>query len=649
MTPKYNPLGQQEIRLLSILPGIGGEPVQCSLRHTDIDDAQSTYIALSYTWGPPTDAHHPIKLDGRDILVRHNLYYALLSLRKRDIAHPFWIDMLCINQEDVLEKNAQIPMMAQIYSQAIYVLIWLGTPENDSDYIFQAIHDSDSSKLKSVRFFIAWSRLIERPWFTRTWILQEFALHLKSPSIFCGDTPIISWDQFDAADPTTPPSTYHAFSGEEQAKVDFETMNIILTNRTLPLLANVRRKRHEESYDNSLLVSALGSTLFCSATDPRDRIYGILALVRPEIRAQIVVDYSKSVKEVFTEAMINILFHPSRLLPEAYALRIPLYSREEGSGIPSWVFNFNPPPLSRLHWSELHDIPASMPLTVEPFKLRGTALQARGVYLGTVSQVVTANFPYKTPISDRRIPRQTVMEDELDLLIGLKGRYLDNRNILSFLLEVTFQHSQMHSADAMTWKTLVSSRRAQEELSDEALTTEAYQMLLELAAEMRSDYPLDDVNQFFPKLIDAKAQLTQYLRANPLPDGLSPDDQEKLIDRNTSILHDLRADNMFSHIQNVPAKQFKNNNSERLLDNLRAHMNDGRCFFTCDRDWFGISNPGAQAGDEIVLLFPHVHLPFVLRPCAEGHEMIALAYLPLEHKKRGEDLYESEVQDFFIV
>jgi Heterokaryon incompatibility protein (HET) len=35
----------------------------------------------------------------------------------------FWIDAICINQEDDKEKSRQVPMMAQIYSEAANVRI----------------------------------------------------------------------------------------------------------------------------------------------------------------------------------------------------------------------------------------------------------------------------------------------------------------------------------------------------------------------------------------------------------------------------------------------------------------------------------------------------------------------------------------------
>jgi hypothetical protein len=38
--------------------------------------------------------------------------------------------------------------------------------------------------------------ILARPWFTRTWIVQEFVLNRASPLIACGFKQMITWDDF---------------------------------------------------------------------------------------------------------------------------------------------------------------------------------------------------------------------------------------------------------------------------------------------------------------------------------------------------------------------------------------------------------------------------------------------------------------------
>jgi len=43
-----------------------------------------------------------------------------------------WIDAICINQNDISERNNQVRQMGAIYSQASQVVVWLGEETGDS-------------------------------------------------------------------------------------------------------------------------------------------------------------------------------------------------------------------------------------------------------------------------------------------------------------------------------------------------------------------------------------------------------------------------------------------------------------------------------------------------------------------------------------
>jgi hypothetical protein len=51
-----------------------------------------------------------------------------------------WTDALCINQDDILERNVQVSLMSRIYREARTVLIWLGEAEGDSDLAFDCFN-----------------------------------------------------------------------------------------------------------------------------------------------------------------------------------------------------------------------------------------------------------------------------------------------------------------------------------------------------------------------------------------------------------------------------------------------------------------------------------------------------------------------------
>jgi len=138
-----------------------------------LDSPELEYEALSYTWGRDVrsdirrelwagtphlllafnlmlsgmatvlrdldDEHRKsIRINGRDFKVNENLYDALVELRRRKITCPLWIDAICINQSDPVEKSHQVLAMDKIYFSAQRVIVWLGKERWDSPMFFDA-------------------------------------------------------------------------------------------------------------------------------------------------------------------------------------------------------------------------------------------------------------------------------------------------------------------------------------------------------------------------------------------------------------------------------------------------------------------------------------------------------------------------------
>jgi len=92
---------------------------------------RSSYIALSYVWGPSTQ-NKQILVNGHLCPVTDNLYAALDQLQHCVAIKTglrIWVDALCIDQNNLEEKAYQIELMHKIYAQAQHVVIWLG-PES---------------------------------------------------------------------------------------------------------------------------------------------------------------------------------------------------------------------------------------------------------------------------------------------------------------------------------------------------------------------------------------------------------------------------------------------------------------------------------------------------------------------------------------
>jgi hypothetical protein len=61
-----------------------------------------------------------------------------------------WIDAICINQNNVAEKNIQVQPMVQIYRQASSVLVWLGESTETSNLAFKTVEALGGSEKNMV-------------------------------------------------------------------------------------------------------------------------------------------------------------------------------------------------------------------------------------------------------------------------------------------------------------------------------------------------------------------------------------------------------------------------------------------------------------------------------------------------------------------
>ncbi|PPJ54667.1 hypothetical protein CBER1_06004 [Cercospora berteroae] len=102
----------QQIRLLTILPGSGGEELRChrgtASRHHDL---RPSYATISYAGGDRNCPSQQFCCEHDERLV--------------------WIDAVCINQNDVSERGAQVSSMGSIYMNGAKNLVFWSNDEED--------------------------------------------------------------------------------------------------------------------------------------------------------------------------------------------------------------------------------------------------------------------------------------------------------------------------------------------------------------------------------------------------------------------------------------------------------------------------------------------------------------------------------------
>jgi hypothetical protein len=370
-TLKYQPLNHSaaEIRLVRILPAVtvpanflaselGHTPqpdlVSCQLEHFSLKDPQiltskmplkwedthdtsspvvspewrydwGDYVALSYTWGDPRHTRSVV-INGHQIKVRSNLEEALRALRGKELVHMgilIWIDALCINQDDISERNEEVKRMRTIYSAARDVVVWLGKEENESAKAMRMIRtlakscddgtDQDlGDELRGSQEFFgagawrAFGQLFNRPYWDRLWILQELAMGNSQTPILCGNQMVRWGDVYHATYTFGTRYTNLMFTYIEKECKDAGVPYSGLNRNKLIHLWDEQKVQAGRNPPQFMPMLDLGRK--SQATDLRDKVYGLMGLMPSEVATQIQPDYEQGLPEVYTsfaKAMIT--------------------------------------------------------------------------------------------------------------------------------------------------------------------------------------------------------------------------------------------------------------------------------------------------------------------------------------------------------
>ncbi|KAJ4323634.1 hypothetical protein N0V84_004242 [Fusarium piperis] len=391
-SPVYTPLGDpsSNIRLLEIhVRDSKRRPaVTCRMRTVSLDNAPP-FAALSYVWGDADD-REDIVVNSQLVSVTKSLEAALRHGPFFQEIHPpcsptflLWADAICIDQQNDRERQAQVQLMAKLYQQAECVFAWLGS--EDEDLAFRSLrpilHEMKRESEDKVRglavaklewlrsypdlcdnhvfvskddkfpniptiFNAAWSAindLVSRKYWTRVWIFQEAVLAKRlilacptSAMVFddLGAVAIVmnSVQQFLRILPWAKPNFLGSAAWYFTRDV-IDWSHLVAISR---LRFGRRSKPRIKELEQRCAMTMTGFGL--DATDPRDHVYGLLALTGLDIEP----DYTKSLGQVYIEFTRKLL-ETSRFLNASWELSWLHYA---GAGVfdqvytlPSWVPN----------------------------------------------------------------------------------------------------------------------------------------------------------------------------------------------------------------------------------------------------------------------------------------------------------------------
>ena len=346
----YQPITDPNgIRLVHILPGSRLSAVKCELQQVALGPETPEYVALSYCWG---DAKQKtwVNCDGQGLTLTQDFLNALRNFRHKENIMTFWIDQICINQENLDERSSQVQHMKEIYTNATQVYIWLGEEADRSEVALKLIlrilksaappKESAEVPARELGFPLfnakewrALSALLFRPWFGRMWIIQE-AIPNPNALMFCGQHSVSLGDFFMCIERLVENDMWSYVQNYEKF-----AMTRLVSSRTGYLMKIKKQYLQKKSL---ALLDILRYSRPFESTDPRDKIYALLGLCSESLIIQ--PDYSKDVIEVYRELAVSFLFPSSIKRP---ALRLYEYSFTEllqeaerqtnVFALPSWV------------------------------------------------------------------------------------------------------------------------------------------------------------------------------------------------------------------------------------------------------------------------------------------------------------------------
>lgn len=297
LPPLYQPLdtSRRQIRLMMLTSGPLDEDIRCCMQMFDLT-AMPKYTALSYAWGANENLQ-TITVNGRKCRVRPGLLEFLQVFKTWNDCRPIWVDQICIDQSNVLEKNHQVGIMEHIYRGAIETFCWLG-PDPSNGRIFPAAgkliayaransddtypfgpEDCEGAAVPSSEEISKFDQLAHLNYWERHWIIQEIYLSSNATIVLGPHT--MPYSKLSAL----------AFCPAIRVHIDDDSM-----------LLDVLRLEEGPTYPNAFLfwAGAVAKRSVCS--DARDKVYGIQSLLPTNLRIQ--VDYDISTREVWQNAML---------------------------------------------------------------------------------------------------------------------------------------------------------------------------------------------------------------------------------------------------------------------------------------------------------------------------------------------------------
>ena len=372
-------LGPDEFRLVCLSAVTNQDyPLHLTLE-TFGDDDHPEYECTSYSWGGEdgdSSLCQPVYIGEHwDILLQtQNCWSMLRFLRPWRGVRMVWVDAVCIDQRNREEQGAQVAKMRRIYETCLRVVLYLGEDIVARSTRFPALrhldtleHDQSSIPLFPADHHLSNKHytlqdLLSRRYFTRVWVIQELIVSqrvlIRVGNVdFSADAHIIrQMMQNRTEDKAKYQNIQHSnisIRGEEHNLLKPQGVltrrlsdnsahliprgDYIWSATAAPWFVNLAHKVFPRTEVRDLF-DLLKLTATSSASDPRDRLFGVVALLdRPFLQTSLTPDYSLSFNHFSIGLFAHLLTLEKRywFLGSAGVVSEP--QQQNLRHIPSWV------------------------------------------------------------------------------------------------------------------------------------------------------------------------------------------------------------------------------------------------------------------------------------------------------------------------
>ncbi|KAM3077566.1 hypothetical protein ACMFMG_006902 [Clarireedia jacksonii] len=364
----YNPLPGDSIRLVQLEIGYS-QHISLGLCVCTLETAQPC-TALSYTWGGEVRSQL-IELQGTAFRITPNLEAFLLEAKRRIEALStnkeldekrwnggwLWVDSICIDQSNPLERNAQVAMMKNIYERAHTIISWLGKLDDEAklgmEYVFEFMHEppNQSSKFSSdimpekewkllrEKAIQATNKIISRSYWTRVWIIQEATTPKESchSLVWCGSYT----DDFESFTNSAEQIIRLSMIDGLPGKLHNVSTDAL---RGLISIRGMRQNHIATDIIDPYLLLPYAHTF--DATDSRDKIFGLSSLVPEQGLRFIVPDYNANAHDIYFRVACNLIQSDRRLDILGFC-NTTVGDFDLPSWVPDWTSTHMPKPFLR--------------------------------------------------------------------------------------------------------------------------------------------------------------------------------------------------------------------------------------------------------------------------------------------------------------